>query len=84
MLTYEDMQYFAAFARCGTLTQVAEEYNISQPTITRAMKKAEDVFGVPLFDRTRNSISLNDNGRVAADEIERLLHQSDEMIKRVL
>ena len=83
MLTYEDMQYFAAFARCGTLTQVAEEYNISQPTITRAMKKAEDVFGVPLFDRTRNSISLNDNGRVAADEIERLLHQSDEMIKHV-
>lgn len=83
MLSYEEMQYVAAFARCGTLTQVAEEFNISQPTITRAMKKAEEVFGIPLFDRTRNSIALNDNGKVAADEIERLLHQTDEMLKRV-
>ncbi len=83
MLTYEEMQYFAAFAQYGTLTEVAEKYTISQPTITRAMKKAEETFGVPLFNRTRNSIALNDNGRLAAEEIRLLLKQTDEMVDRV-
>jgi DNA-binding transcriptional LysR family regulator len=83
MLTYEEMQYFSAFAECGTLTQVAERFCISQPTITRAMKKAEDVFGVPLFDRTKNRISLNDCGRMAANEVTLLLKQTDDAIARV-
>lgn len=83
MLTYEELQYFAAFARYGTLTEVAEKYMISQPTITRAMKKAEETFGIPLFNRTKNSIHLNDNGRLAAEEVRLLLKQTDEMIERV-
>ena len=83
MLTYEEMQYYAAFAEYGTLTEVAQKYHISQPTITRAMKKAEDVFGIPLFDRTKNSIHLNENGKLAAQEIRLLLKQTDEMIDRI-
>jgi DNA-binding transcriptional LysR family regulator len=83
LLTYEELQYFAAFAKYGTLSEVAEKYLISQPTVTRAMKKAEDVFGIPLFNRTKNSISLNENGKLAAEEIRLLLKQTDEMIERV-
>lgn len=83
MLNYEEMQYFASFAETGTLSGVAEQFHISQPTITRAMKKAENEFGVPLFDRTKNSISLNDNGVYAAQEISILLKQTDETLRRV-
>ena len=83
MLNYEEMQYFASFAETGTLSRVAEQFHISQPTITRAMKKAENEFGVPLFDRTKNSISLNDNGVYAAQEISILLKQTDETLRRV-
>lgn len=83
MLTYEELQYFAAFAQYGTLTEVAERFMISQPTITRAMKKAEEMFGIPLFNRTKNRISLNENGKMAAEEISLLLKQTDEMIRRV-
>ncbi|MGI6177829.1 MAG: LysR family transcriptional regulator [Eubacterium sp.] len=79
----EEMQYFAEFAKTGTLTEVAEKFNISQPTITRAMKKIEDEFGVPLFVRTKNSIKLNENGKVAAREVSLLLKQTDEMFERV-
>lgn len=83
MLTYEEMQYFAAFAELGTLTEVAEKYHISQPTITRAMKRAEQEFDVPLFQRTRNRIFLNDNGKLAAEEVRRILDETEEMIRRV-
>ncbi|MGI5990402.1 MAG: LysR family transcriptional regulator [Lachnospiraceae bacterium] len=83
MLTYEELQYFAAFAKYGTLTEVAEKFMISQPTITRAMKKAEETFGIPLFNRTKNKISLNENGELAAEEVRLLLKQTDDMIARV-
>lgn len=83
MLTYEEMSYLAAFAETGTLSEVAEKFTISQPTITRAMKKAEAEFGVPLFDRTKNSIKFNGNGVLAAEEITRLLNQINEMLTRV-
>lgn len=83
VLTYEEMQYYVAFAKNGTLSEVAEEYHISQPTITRAMKKAELEFEVPLFTRTKNSISLNDNGRLAAEELEMLLKQTDDIYNHV-
>lgn len=83
MINYDEMRYFAAFAQSGTLSEVAERFNISQPTITRAMKKAEEAFGVPLFDRTKNSIRLNGNGALAAQETALLLRQTDEAVRRV-
>lgn len=83
MLSHEEMRYLVAFAKVGTLSGVAEQYHISQPTLTRAMKKAEMAFGVKLFDRTKNSIRLNDNGRFAVGEIELLLRQSDDLLAKV-
>lgn len=83
MISFEEMKYFVAFAKSGTLSEVAEECNISQPTITRAMKKAEDEFGIPLFDRTKNSIKLNDNGKLLAEELTLLLKQTEDMVRRV-
>lgn len=83
MLSYEEMRYLVAFRKAGTLSGIAEEFHISQPTLTRAMKKAEAVFGVPLFKRTKNSIRLNDNGCLAAGEMETLLKLTDEAVRRV-
>lgn len=83
MLAFEELQYLAAFAETGTLSGVAERYHISQPTITRSMKKLEDSFDVPLFERTKNSIRLNDNGLLAAEEASRVLKQADDMLQRV-
>lgn len=83
MLTYEEMQYFLAFVTLGTLSEVAAQYHISQPTITRVMKKVESEFGVSLFERTKNSISPNENGKLAASEIALLIKQWDEMMQRV-
>lgn len=35
-----------AFARCGTLSAAAKELHLSQPALTRAMKRMEEL-GVP-------------------------------------
>lgn len=83
MLSYEEMQYLSAFATSGTLSRVAERFHISQPTITRCMKKIELEFGVPLFTRSKNSIKLNQTGLLAAEEAEMILKQTDAMLRCV-
>lgn len=55
----------AAFAKYGTLTAAAEKLAVSQPALSRSMKKLENDLGVKLFDRTKNKITLNANGKAA-------------------
>ena len=57
----------AKFSESKTLTAVAEELFVSQPALTRSMKKLEDLLGVKLFDRRKNRITLNETGKIAAE-----------------
>ena len=40
------LEQLDAFARCGTLSAAAKELHLSQPALTRAMKRLEEL-GVP-------------------------------------
>lgn len=83
MISYYELQQFVAFYYSGTLSAVAEQFHISQPTLTRNMQKIESLFGVPLFLRTKNHIALNESGLFAAKQAELLVHQTHEMFQRV-
>ena len=56
------LEQFSAFAKYGTLSEAAESLHLSQPALSRNMKKLEDDLGVSLFDRQKNHMSLNKNG----------------------
>lgn len=43
------LEQLLAFKESKTLTEAADRLHLTQPTLTRSMKKLEDVFGVPLF-----------------------------------
>lgn len=77
------LENLAAFARCGTLSAAAEELHVSQPALTRSMQKLEDILEVPLFDRQKNRIALNEYGRLAASHAERILEEEEEMVRLV-
>ena len=77
------LEQLEAFARCGTLSAAAEELHLSQPALTRSMKKLEDVIGVALFERGKNKLTLNENGKLCAEYARRVLEQDREIIERV-
>lgn len=77
------LEQLDAFARHGTLLRAAEELHISQPALSRSMKKIEEQLGVQIFDRQNSKISLNETGRIAADHAARILQADREMIERV-
>lgn len=82
MIDFQILQQFAVFYRTGTLRETSEKLHISQPTLTRNMQKLESEFEVPLFIRTKNSISLNETGVIAAEDAEMLLKQAELMLRR--
>ena len=77
MLNLENLKQLIAFAECGTLSAAADRCHVSQPTITRTMQAVEEDFGVPLFMRSKNRISLNDTGRLAVEHARTVLASAD-------
>lgn len=84
MIEYYLLEQFVAFAECGTLLGASEKIHISQPALSRSMKKIEDELGVPLFHRENSKISLNETGKVAAEYARRALDANREMVSQVL
>ena len=83
MLELFQLEQLAAFAQYGTLSKAAEALHLSQPSLTRSMQKLEAEFGVTLFQRTKNKLSFNENGELAADYAKRILDQTKDMLDLV-
>ena len=75
------LEQLDAFARAGTLSRAAEELHITEPALSRNMKKLEEVIGVPLFDRQNRKITLNETGKVAAEYARQAISANLEVIE---
>ena len=83
MLETYMIKQLAAFADENTLSGVAERLHVSQPAVSRAMKKLERIIGVPLFARTKNSITLNKFGKIAAEQAKIAVAAQEELVNSV-
>ena len=79
MIDYNILEQFVTFYQTGTLRETAKKMHISQPALTRNMQKLEAMFEVPLFHRTKNSISLNETGLLVAEDASMLLKQTEKI-----
>jgi DNA-binding transcriptional LysR family regulator len=57
------VRYFLAVARTLNFTRAAEECNVAQPSLTRAIRQLEDELGGDLFRRERPHAQLTDLGQ---------------------
>lgn len=61
MINLEDINYFLEFFKEGSLLKASQKLNISQPSLSRAIKRLEDELDLELFDRTGNKLIPNEN-----------------------
>ena len=84
MINPELLEELVAFKKYGTLSATAEHLLITQPSVTRGMKKLEQELGVTLFNRSANKIELTATGELAAQEAEKLLKSQEVFIDKVI
>jgi DNA-binding transcriptional LysR family regulator len=60
----QQVRYFVTLAQVLNFTRAAEQCNVSQPALTRAIQQLEQELGGPLFHRERGNTHLSELGRV--------------------
>lgn len=58
------LKYFKTVAETGKISDAAQSLFISAPALSNAISRLEKELGMPLFDRTNNSIRLNRQGQI--------------------
>ena len=66
----QQVRYFVALAQTLNFTRAAEQCNVSQPALTRAIQQLEHELGGPLFHRERNNTHLSELGRMMLPYLE--------------
>jgi len=77
------LQELVTFANTGTLAKTAAQLNVTQPTVTRGLQKLETDFGVALFNRQPNRLTLTTTGQLAAKKAAKLLQHNHDLVTAV-
>jgi LysR family transcriptional regulator, hydrogen peroxide-inducible genes activator len=77
------LQQFLAVARAKSFSRAAEELNLSQPTLSRAVLKLEQMIGQPLFERKPREVVLTDLGELLFDRADRIITQIDDLFVEI-
>lgn len=63
MFTDSRLEIFASVVRNGSFTAAARELGISQPAVSQNIGELERLAGAPLFERSRNAVTLTEKGK---------------------
>ena len=75
----EQLRQLVAVGETGTMSAAAERASITQPSLSRSMRRLEAELGYELFDRTRNRAELNEAGKVAFERARDVLAAEQRM-----
>ncbi|WP_284775511.1 LysR family transcriptional regulator [Agrobacterium sp. lyk4-40-TYG-31] len=78
------LQAFECAARHGNFTRAAEELNLTQSAVSRQISDLEAQTGMLLFERIRRRVVLSEAGRKFLPDVQRLLHQSEQLMVRAV
>ena len=80
----QQLRYFLTVARLEHMTRAAEELHITQPSLSITISRLEESLGVPLFDRYRRQIKLNEFGKAFLRRVERIFDELEEGKRELL
>jgi DNA-binding transcriptional LysR family regulator len=79
VINFHRLRIFHAVVRHLSFSQAAEEFNTSQPNVSRQIAKLEAELGASLFHRLGGRIALTDAGRTVYDHAQRVFEQIENM-----
>jgi len=80
---WNDLSYFLAVARTGSMTAAARELGVEHTTVGRRLGALESALGAKLFARGPGGLTLTAAGREIVPCVEEIAHQIDAIARRV-
>ena len=77
---------FYTVARSGNISRAADELFISQPAISKSIRKLEQSLDVTLFSRNSRGVQLTEEGELLYDYVQRAfyaLQTGEERLKKI-
>ncbi|MCB1836920.1 MAG: LysR family transcriptional regulator [Alcanivoracaceae bacterium] len=76
-MTLTELRYLVALAREKHFGRAADECNVSQPTLSAAIKKLEEHLGITLFERRPREVRVTADAEPVIAQAQRVLEQAD-------
>src|SRR5579862_3974196 len=76
-MVLRQLEYLVALAREKHFGRAAAACNVSQPTLSAAIRQLEEDLGAPIVERGHKFHGLTSQGRVALDHAHRILAEAD-------
>ncbi|MDQ0412836.1 LysR family transcriptional regulator [Mesobacillus stamsii] len=77
------LAYFVQVAKDNSFTVAAKNLHLSQPALSKMIKKLEEELGVQLFDRSEHKMALTDVGEKLFEEGQKLLLEMDSITEAI-
>ena len=61
-MTLQQLRYVTTVADTGTISRAAQQFYISQPSLTNAIRELEQEVGLTIFHRTNRGVALTPEG----------------------
>jgi DNA-binding transcriptional LysR family regulator len=81
MLQLYHLQYFVALAETLHFGQAAARLHITQPALSQQIRNLEEILGVQLVERTRQTVQLTPAGQLFLKEARQALDQVDVAVR---
>ncbi|MBI3917177.1 MAG: LysR family transcriptional regulator [Betaproteobacteria bacterium] len=78
-----DLEYFAVVARHGHVGRAAEALGLSQPALSKSLRRLEQTMQVRLVDRHPKGVSLTPAGETLLAQVDRLRLSTDDVRRAV-
>ncbi|MGX9150322.1 LysR family transcriptional regulator [Corynebacterium striatum] len=81
-MDYTRAKYFLALARTGSVTAAAEQLGITQPALSRQLRRFEEELELELFERAAGVLRLNEAGKALIPVCQQLVADNNELRRR--
>lgn len=82
-VSLQDLRYLCAIAEHESLSAAAESLNVSQPALSKCLKRLGRAYGAPLVDWADGRARLTEIGEVVLRRAEKVIHDVDEIPRQV-
>ena len=78
-MTLNQLKYFCETCRCHSITAAANQLFVTQPAISLAIRELEAEFGITLFTRFNNRLTLTEDGALFYKKADYILQYCKDM-----